>query len=92
MADELTSREKIEDDGEAHAGILLPESAGETSMNGFSEIFNPLEGLEIVFEEPVAGLMAIASLVVIMFLAGGLWSVAKELVFGGGPPQSLGLK
>ena len=92
MADELTLQEQTENDGEAHAATVLSQSAGETSMNGLVEIFNPVEALEIVFEEPGVGLMAIACLVVIMFIAGGLSSVVQELLFGGGPPQGLGLK
>lgn len=92
MADELTPQEQNEGNGEAYAATLLPQSAGETSMNGLAESFNPIEALEIVFEEPGAGLMAIAGFVVIMFIAAGLWSAVQELLFGGGPPQGLGLK
>jgi hypothetical protein len=33
-----------------------------------------------------------AGVVAIVFVAGGLWSALQEALFGGGPPQGLGLK
>ena len=90
--EELTSQQQNEDDGEAHGTALLPQSVGEAAIDGISDIFNPLEAIESIFEDPGAGLMAIAGLVAIMLIAGGLWSVVQELFSGGGPPPSLGLK
>lgn len=95
MADELTSQEQIEDDGEAHAARLQRQRAGDTFMDRLLEIFNPFEALEIAFEDPRAGLvflLGITGLFAIVFIAGIFLSAALELFFGGGPPQGLGLK
>jgi hypothetical protein len=92
MADELTSPEQIENEDHARAEALEPQSAGHTWIESLAETFNPFEYL---FEEPSAGLVLLvlsAGVVAILFLAGGLWSALQEALFGGGPPQGLGLK
>lgn len=67
---------------------------GDTFKNRLAEIFNPLETLDIA-EDPGAGLAflgAVAGLVAIVLIAGGLWSAVQESLLGGDMPQSLGLK
>ena len=94
MADKLTQG-KIGNDDEAHAATPRPRSASDTFTNALAEIFNPLEAVEVVFEEPRAGLVFLAlvtGVCAIAFIAGGLWSAVQELPFGGGPPMGLGLK
>jgi len=87
VADELTSQEQIEDDD---ATVQRP-GFGDT----FMEIFNPLEAVEVVFEDPRAGLVVlvvVAGVCAVAFIACGVWSAVQELLFGGGPPMGLGLK
>jgi hypothetical protein len=91
----LASQEQIENEDEAQVAALQRRSAGDTFTNGLAEIFNPLEALEVVVEEPKAGLVflvVIAGLAAIAFIAGGIWSAVRELLFGGGPPMGLGLR
>jgi hypothetical protein len=90
--DKLASKGQIGNADEAQAAALRDRHP---LINRLVEIFNPLEALEVVVDDPKAGLVflaVIAGLAAITFIAVGIWSAVQELFFGGGPPMGLGLK
>ncbi|HKV93157.1 MAG TPA: hypothetical protein VJW20_11480 [Candidatus Angelobacter sp.] len=81
-------------ESEAEAGAKFPQTL-RTELSFASEIVNPFEALEVVFDEPqmlFAFLVILAAIVLILCIVASAWSGLQELLFGGVPPHGLGLK
>jgi hypothetical protein len=78
----------------------LPAEDGKSSFAGrmlvrIFDVVDPFEAVFEIFSEPEAGialLVFVAAITVVILLISGLWSGVQEVLFGGGPPQVLGLK
>ena len=69
---------------EPRKGRSFGRRAGEFLL----EILNPVEAFG---EEPAFGLVVFV-LIVVGYIAWGVWAVLREAFYGRGPPQGLGLK
>jgi hypothetical protein len=84
----------------AEESTVLPAEHVKSSFAGrmlvrIFDVVNLFEAVFEIFSEPEAGmafLVFVAAVTAVILLISGLWCGVQEALFGGGPPQGLGLK
>jgi hypothetical protein len=90
MSDEFDLHESFGNEAEGVDSVQAAD-AGRFAAS-WLEDFNPLEALDVAFESPVAALVFLVAGTAFAIIVGVLCFAVHEAFFGGGPPQSLGLK
>jgi hypothetical protein len=90
MSDEFDLPEHLKNEVEG-ADPVQPPHAGGFIASALEE-FNPFEVLDVACESPVAAVVFLVAVTAFVAIVGVLCFAVHEAFFGGGPPQSLGLK
>ena len=94
LSNQPDSQLQLENEDDAGAALSDPPSASRGSFEWIAEFCNPFEALDLVLEDPRAGiaiLLLMAGFIGLVFVVCCFLSAVLETFLGGGPPQSLGL-